>query len=51
LTREHGPFSAVSLEGIRTRERWFRVELIERHGAFSAVSFRSNKDMEEECEG
>ncbi len=28
-----------------------RVELIERHEAFSAVSFRSNKDMEEVCKG
>jgi hypothetical protein len=23
---------------------WFRVELTEKHGTFSAVSFRSNKD-------
>ncbi len=32
------------LEGIRTRGKWVRVELTKKHGAFSAVSFRSNKD-------
>jgi hypothetical protein len=46
-----GHFKQGVFEVIRTQVRWVRAELIEKHGAFSAVSFRSNKDMKEVGEG